>query len=354
MNNYIEELIQNSHQKRITYAEYIKAALYHPEQGYYMNTDKKIGRSGDFITTSNVSHIYGKIMAKWYAENHVHYQLPAAVCEIGGGTGRFAKAFIEGWAQYSSVPLTYILVESSPYHQQLQMEALAGFNHFSQYQNISELRDFTGLVFSNELFDALPVHVIEKKRGELYEVMITSNEHGFKEILVPLENRGILGFVEKNGISLNEGQRIEIPLEMEDMVKTISEKLTHGIVITVDYGYTKEEWQQPERKNGSLRGYYRQQMYEDVLQLPGRMDITSHVHFDVLIRSGEENGLKFKAKQRQDEFLLSAGILEELAESYDPNPFSENSKLNRAIKSLILPGGMSSSFHVIIQEKGLN
>ncbi|MGM0900067.1 MAG: class I SAM-dependent methyltransferase [Bacillota bacterium] len=352
MNTYIEEMINNSANKRITYAEFIRVALYHPEQGYYMKNDIKIGRSGDFITTSNVSHIYGKIIAKWYAENHLKYHLPAAVCEIGGGTGRFAKAFLEGWEQYSSVPLTYFLVESSPYHQQLQAETLVGFNNFTQYQNISQLRNFTGLVFSNELFDALPVHVIEKKGGELYEVMITSIEYGLKEVLVPLENMEILRFIDQHGVSLNEEQRIEIPLEMEEMVKSISERLTCGIVISVDYGYTKEEWQQPERKNGSLRGYYRQQMYGDVLQFPGMMDITSHVHFDALIRSGEENGLRFKAKQRQDEFLLSAGILDELAESYDPNPFSEQSKLNRAIKSLILPGGMSSAFHVIIQEKG--
>jgi SAM-dependent MidA family methyltransferase len=354
MNTYIEEMINSKNHKRITYAEFIRAALYHPEQGYYMKNDIKIGRSGDFITTSNVSNIYGKIMAKWYAINHLKYNLPAAVCEIGGGTGRFAQAFLEGWEQYSSVPLTYILVEASPYHQQLQAETLVDFNNFEQYQNISELRDFTGLIFSNELFDALPVHVIEKKRGELYEVMVTSSENGLKEVLVPLEDQEILKFIDKHEIKVNEGQRIEIPLEMEDMVKDISNMLKRGIVITVDYGYTREEWQQPERKNGSLRGYYRQQMYEDVLQFPGVMDITSHVHFDALIRSGEENGLKLQAKQRQDEFLLTAGILDELADSYDPNPFSEKSKLNRAIKSLILPGGMSSAFHVILQEKGID
>lgn len=347
-------MVNHSNHKRITYAEFIRAALYHPEQGYYMKNDIKIGRSGDFITTSNVSDIYGKIIAKWYAVNHLKYKLPAAVCEIGGGTGRFAKAFLEGWEQYSSVPLTYWLVEASPYHRQLQAEKLVGFNNFVQNQNINELRDFTGLIFSNELFDALSVHVIEKRGGELCEVMITSGEHGLKEVLVPLENQEILTFVEKNGVYLNEGQRIEIPLEMEEMVKSISEMLTRGIVFTVDYGYTREEWQRPERKNGSLRGYYRQQMYEDVLQFPGMMDITSHVHFDALIRSGEEHNLKLKVKQRQDEFLLTAGILDELANTYDPDPFSEQSKLNRAIKSLVLPGGMSSAFHVIIQEKGLN
>ena len=355
MNTYIKEIIDKSDRKRITYAEYIKIALYHPEQGYYMKNDEKIGRTGDFITTSNISNIYGKLFAKWYAETHVKYNLPAAVCEIGGGTGRFAKAFLEGWNQYSSIPLTYTLIESSPYHRQLQNEMLMEYKHFTQHKDIGEIGDFTGLVFSNELFDAFPVHVIEKKDAVLFEVMITSAEDGvLKEILVPLESQKILNFIEKHEIDLKNGQRIEIPVEMEEMVRKISNMLMQGIVVTVDYGYTKEEWQKPERQKGSLRGFYRQQMYEDVLHNPGMMDITSHVHFDALFRSGVDNGLKFIAKYRQDEFFIKVGILDELSESYDPNPFSETSKRNRAIKSLVLPGGMSSAFHVIVQEKGLN
>ncbi len=354
MNTYINEIINKSKQKRITYAEFIKIALYHPEQGYYMKNDVKIGRTGDFITTSNISNIYGKLLAKWYAKVHLKYNLPAAVCEIGGGTGRFAKAFIEGWNQYSTTPLVYSLIESSPYHRELQRESLLDFNQLTQYEDVGEIGNFSGLVFSNELFDALPVHVIEKKDGVTFEVMITLTEDGLKEILVPLENQEIWNFIEKHGINLKNEQRMEIPLEMEEIVRKICASVTQGIVVTVDYGYTNEEWQKPERRKGSLRGYYRHQMHENVLQNPGMMDITSHVHFDALIRTGEEYGLKLRTKHRQDDFFIQAGILDELAESYDPNPFSEQSKQNRAIKSLILPGGISNAFHVIIQEKGLD
>mgnify|MGYP005827671675 CR=1 FL=1 len=353
MNSFMQEIIMESPNKMITYAEYIKNALYHPKHGYYMNDEVKIGRSGDFITTSNVSNVFGKVVAKWYSAHHLKYNLPAAVCEIGGGNGRFAKAFLEGWNQYSSIPLTYNLIETSPFHRKLQAEALQSLGAIVQYSELSELKDFKGLVFSNELFDALPVHMIEKKGGELFEVMVTLRDDRLSEILVPLVNEKILAYIAEQEIKLYEGQRMEIPLAMKEVVRDISRMLTTGVVITVDYGYTNEEWREPERRNGSLRGYYRQKMYDNVLQYPGLIDITSHVHFDALVSEGELQGLKFLSKQRQDEYLLSIGILDELAESFDPNPFSEKSKQNRAIRSLVLPGGMSSSFHVIIQQRGV-
>jgi SAM-dependent MidA family methyltransferase len=129
--------------------------------------------------------------------------------------------------------------------------------------------------------------------------------------------------------------------------------LTKGLVVTADYGYTKEDWKHPSRIKGSLRGYYQHQMIDDVLQHPGEMDITTHIHFDWLIQKGEQAELVFHSKLRQDAFLLKAGILKELENHYDPNPFSEVSKRNRAIRSLIMPSGISSFFHLIIQQKGI-
>jgi SAM-dependent MidA family methyltransferase len=243
-------------------------------------------------------------------------------------------------------------VETSPYHRKLQAEALKEYDGVNFYEDIEELGDFEGLFFSNELFDALPVHVIRKKQGKLQEVMVTFTEDTFIEKYVPLENEDIASFIAKYGIELDEGQVMEIPLEMGNIVRKMSEVLSKGLVVTVDYGYTKEEWQQPARRKGSLRGYYRHEMKHNILEHPGMMDITSHIHFDILAQQGEEHNLKLISKTRQDEFLVSIGILDELAPNADPNPFSEKGKRNRAIKNLIMPGGISSSFHVLVQGKG--
>ncbi|HYK72386.1 MAG TPA: SAM-dependent methyltransferase [Pseudoneobacillus sp.] len=353
MHNFIIEKISQKTNQFISYAEFMELALYHPTMGYYMRDQEKIGKSGDFITTSNISDIFGSIFSKWFIKQVEKNGIMPAVCEIGAGNGRFAKAFVDTWKTITDIPLTYYIVETSPYHRSLQRNLLPIGQSVFQLENLSELQPFNGLIFSNELFDALPVHVIEMHNRNLYEVMIGRDGEQLIEKLIPLSNPDILSFLEEHDLSLKEMQRIEIPVQMERVLKEISNTMEKGLVVTIDYGYTKDEWEEPARQKGSLRGYYKHQMITDVLKHPGEMDITSHIHFDCLIEKGEELELHFLLKQRQDEFLVAAGILKELEEHYDPNPFSEKSKRNRAIRSLIMEG-MSSFFHVIFQEKGIN
>nr|WP_240035232.1 SAM-dependent methyltransferase [Neobacillus notoginsengisoli] len=351
--DHLKKIIDEAEGGHISYAEFIELALYHPDYGYYMRETEKIGRAGDFITTSNVSDIFGRIVSKWFSWLVGKHGIEPSVCEIGGGNGRFAKAFMDEWVKNEEKPLSYLIVETSPFHRKLQKEALGSFPGFTQYESIKDIDNFNGLVFSNELFDALPVHVVERKEGNLMEAMVGYQEDQLVEQLVPLTNRAIASFIDENSLRITEGQRIEIPLAMGTMVQEVANLLTSGLVVTIDYGYTAEEWGWPSRKKGSLRGYMNHQMHHSVLENPGRMDITSHIHFDALEKAGKDLGLNSLALLRQDEFLISAGILKELEENYDPNPFSETSRRNRAIRSLVLPTGMSTAFRVLIQEKGL-
>lgn len=353
MKKLIQEKIKNSPNSVITYADYMEAALYDSQKGYYMRDLEKIGRKGDFITSSNISDVFGKAFSKWFLNIVISEGIPAVFCEIGAGNGRFAKAFLDEWNKQQEIQLTYYLVEASPYHRELQKKLLAGYSGCVWYSMLKDLPELKGMVFSNELFDALPVHVIEQVDSELKEVMVTDNNGELAEKMVPLQNDKILRFIEEHKISLEKGQRIEIPLAMQQMIKDISNCLKEGLVLTVDYGYSKEEWKEPARKAGSLRGYYRHKMIENVLDYPGEMDITSHVHFDVIATEGEKYQLNFLTRLRQNEFLVKIGVLDELAENYDPNPFSDVSKRNRAIRDLVMPGGISSAFHVIIQKKNL-
>jgi SAM-dependent MidA family methyltransferase len=353
MISYIKNLILGKTNQLISYADFMNTALYHPELGYYMRDKQKIGREGDFITTSNISDLYGRLVARWVSYLCKEQQMPPVFCEIGAGNGRFAKAFLDEWNQSVNIPLKYIIIESSPYHRNLQKELFGSDFTIVQAEHLSEIQTFEGVVFSNELFDALPVHVIEKEKDELLEIMIGIKGDQLFEKKVPLTNPDIFSFLQESKLELKEKQRIEIPLAMEIMIQNISRVLHKGLVVTADYGYTNEEWKEPIRRKGSLRGYYQHQMIDDVLKNPGDMDLTTHIHFDYLIQKGGQFGLDLLMKLRQDEFLLKTGILEELTNHFDPNPFSEVSKRNRAVRSLIMPGGISSYFNIIIQQKGL-
>lgn len=353
MINYLNELISKSPSKLISYADFISAALYHPDFGYYMKESPKIGRQGDFITTSNISDVYGRLVAKWFSSLCIKWNIPPAFYEIGAGNGRFAHAFLQEWHETIRTPLHYTIVETSPYHRKLQMELLKSYPSVFQARSLDELEGIKGMVFSNELFDALPVHVIEKEQGQLFEVMIGLKNDQLIEQSVPLTNEEVLKFLKESNLNLRDNQRIEVPIAMKKMVEEIAGCVSKGLIVTADYGYSDEEWEDPRRRKGSLRGYSQHQMIENVLSNPGEIDITTHIHLDYLIQIGNEVDLKFVTKLRQDEFLLKAGILEELENHFDPNPFSEVSKRNRAIRSLIMPGGLSSYFHIVIQQKGL-
>ena len=345
------DYIHSKPMKMITYEEYMNIVLYDPQYGYYMREKEKIGTEGDFITTSNYSDIMGSLFAKWFEKMIEKHSLSAVFCEIGAGTGRFARAFMEEWYKEKRLDLTYIIIEKSPYHIKQQSEQFDPNWNIKYVKSLEDLKAFSGMVFSNELFDAFPVHVIEKRENQLFEVMISTESGKLIEKLVPLTNRVILDFIEHYQLTLVEGQRIEVCPEMEDMISEIGRVLQKGLVVTIDYGYTRDEWKEPQRKGGSLRGYYQHRLKTDVLSNPGKMDITSHIHWDVLEQMGQKYHLQKINRWRQNDFFIDIGILEGLKNHQDLDPFSETNRLNRAIRSLIMPQGISDAFHVLLQQK---
>lgn len=341
----------------ISYSTYMNLVLYTEGHGYYMKEREKIGRQGDFFTSSNVSSVFAKTFAKLFIRLVENGEVAPNICEIGGGTGKFAYDVLQEWKQLSPktfIDLNYSMIEVSPFHRKLQQEHLGSFSNVSYYTSYSEMGDsFKGILFSNELFDAFPVEVIEKRNGMLYEVRITYTEEGnLSEVCRPLDKR-IGRYLLKYNIHIAEGQRFEVPIVMEAYIKGITKWFQKGICITVDYGYTKEEWMHPAHHEGSLRGYYQHKLMRNPLAHPGEMDLTTHVHWDELKEIFSMQGMGEVWHKKQSEFLLAAGILEQLTSHQDTNPFSETQKQNRAVRSMILNGGVGSSFDVVIHTKDM-
>ncbi|WP_163102603.1 class I SAM-dependent methyltransferase [Peribacillus alkalitolerans] len=354
MKKIISDLLSQSEGNTISFQKFMETVLYHPKKGYYSRAENKIGSDGDFYTSSNVGDIFGRLLGRWFLQIFEKTSLPLEILEIGGGTGKIAGdllSFIKEQSPAIANKLQYTIVERSPFHQDLQRQRLNDFKNVRFVQDIESINDFDGIVFSNELFDAFPVQIIEKKNGQLFELFVGMDEDSFIEKLKKLEDETILTYLHKYNVRLNEGQRLEIPLMMEHYFSSLLEKLNHAVLLTIDYGYTSEEWSLPEHRQGSIRGFYKHKLIEHPFSNLGEMDLTTHIHFDTLLEIGKEKGVHSDSLLEQSRFLLQAGILEELQECFDPNPFSEISKRNRAVRNMLLPGGISSYFRTLIQVK---
>ncbi|WP_241657834.1 class I SAM-dependent methyltransferase [Anaerobacillus alkaliphilus] len=355
MKEYVIATIQSTEKKMITYAEYINLVLYDTSIGYYMKDQKKLGKDGDFYTSSGVHEVFGRAFAHFFIDLLEKESLPAKICEFGGGDGRFAKAVLDEWDSISDQSLEYVIIETSPYHRNEQRK-LIGDNRFYQFASLEEFKDhagkkFEGIIFSNELLDAFPVHVVEKAGNNLFEVFVAVDDTG--NLIEKREkcSEKLEEWLIEYGPKLADKQRIEVPIYMNSWLDSVNHFLEKGFLLTIDYGYTKEEWTFPQRYDGSLRGYYKHQMIKNPLEHPGEMDLTTHIHLDAYEEIVTKMGFEKICEVKQNRFLLMIGMLKFLQENYDPNPFSERSKRNRAIQSLISDTGMSAAFQVFLHGK---
>ncbi|MFS0780934.1 class I SAM-dependent methyltransferase [Bacillus sp. 1P06AnD] len=358
MEKTIKNRILQSKDRMISYEEFIQLALYDELEGYYNAYQDKIGRKADFYTNSNIGSVFGEIIGQWFCLVLKKMKLAPVILELGGGTGKAANDILNAISQLNQdlyQSLSYILIESSPHHRKIQKETLKSHTNAIITDDWSIIRKWQGLMWSNEFFDALPVHVIEKHHGQFYEIMIGEKEGKFREVNRSLDQLSLKQYIKQYGIQMCEGQRIEIPIKMEETAAQIYKQCHKGVLLTIDYGYRQIEWSEPHLFQGSLRGYRLHRMYNDILQQPGKLDITAHIHWDTLLQLGRTYGMLELPLMAQRQFLLNCGILNLLQQQHSlSDPFSSGHKRNRAITSLIDPSGVSSFFQVLIQSKGIN
>lgn len=342
----------------LSYAEYMSFVLYDPKNGYYMKDKEKIGKNGDFITTSYISNFYGQMIYSIFKRLVMKKKIPPLFVELGAGDGTFLLSFLEAWEKdVNSIPLSVIAVEKSKAHQKALIQKMKKYSSLlSMYSDVKEIGDgLQGFIFSNELFDAFPVHVIHKRESRIFELFVGMDEMGrLTEIPQPLKKTEIIQLLQKNDIQLQEGGRLEVPLSMIHYLNELNVHLDKCVMVTVDYGYFDEDYSKPRLQEGSLRGYYKHQLIRNVLNYPFEMDMTSHVHFGLFDRTLTTLKWNHVLTERQHSFFLKAGMLNELKNHENVDPFSEVARQNRAIRTFIMGGHMSESFHVFVHTKGIS
>ena len=355
MKSKICELIKETEDLFLPYEKYIELALYDPEHGYYQKAQEKIGSNGDFYTSVSMSPIFGEFIGKWAGRKLSESNLSPVICELGGGTGRMAVDFLKGleevYPELASKAIYYI-IESSPYHRRLILDATRNDHRIRLLESIKDMPIIEGIIFSNEFFDAFPVHVLVREKSQWKEAGVTVHNGELIEATREITNQQILYHLEKWKIP-GYMNRIEVPLPMINAYRNIVNKLNKGFLMTIDYGMELEDLYIPTRKNGTLRGFKNHQLVDSILADPGEIDITSTINFSLLKDEGSCKGLHFEFFGGQQSFLLDHNILDELVPHADLDPFSPNSRRNRQIKQLVLGDWISDSFSVLVQSKNI-
>jgi SAM-dependent MidA family methyltransferase len=361
----INSKILNNPLRSISYYEYMKSALYDPDFGYYSRPVEKIGKQGDFYTSSSVGSVFGETISDVFMEmiQALPDDIGPCLIEFGGGTGEFMYQVLQEWKRVNPSLLgktKIVMIEKSPFHRQKQQEKLAGFAvlWYEEWELfLKDHQPIQAVIFSNELLDAFPVYIVEKCAGSFREVRITWNEKTgqFEEVYGDVSCPEVLDFLhkEQNQIPNIEGYRVEVNLDALHWLHSITDGLQAGFVVTIDYGFLRSDFFIPERRKGSLLCYKSHQVFDDPLADPGKMDMTTHVQFSPFMEEGENHGLTTLGFYTQSEFLINAGILDKLQSHDDKDPFhGVLSKRNRSIRQLIMPGGMGETFKVLVQKKG--
>lgn len=345
----------------IPFVRFMELALYHPQFGYYMRslpTQERIGRRGDFYTSSDVHPILGQALAK---QAEQMYRLlgephPFTIVEMGPGKGLLAKHILAACAHrhYAFFQhLRYVLIDRSPAMRELQRRNLAPWldrpDLFVWEDDLATMapHGLTGLFFSNELVDSFPVNRVQVTAQGIEELGVDYRDGRFVECLIPLSSDVLARHLRRVSADWPAGYRSEINLQALDWIKQVALHLDRGFVLTIDYGHTAQDLYRPDRSHGTFLCYSRHSVNEDPLQRVGEQDMTAHVDFSSLAAAGERQKLETTGFTNQLNFLMGLGVEQMIEELEQDSP-----QFNAAIH-LLKPNGMGTTFKILIQHKGI-
>ncbi len=346
----------------IPFVRFMELALYHPQFGYYMRPPEsgteRIGWNGDFYTSADVHPILGHALARQAAQIDalLGHPDPFTVVELGPGKGLLAQHFLSACQRGSNSlgeRLRYVLIERSQAMRALQQQQMKPwFDHTGRVTWLEDVNSLapasvTGLIFSNELPDAFPIHRIQVVGNETREIFVDIRDGRFVECLRPLSNPAIEAYLRRLNLQLPDGYRTEINLFAPVWMRQVAESLGRGVVITIDYGHSAQDLYGADRSKGTFLCYYSQMASEDPYIRVGYQDMTAHVDFTTLATVGEEAGLSVTGFTNQMAFLMGLGV-EEMIGQLDP----ESPEFQAALH-LLKPEGMGRTFKILVQHKNL-
>jgi SAM-dependent MidA family methyltransferase len=337
----------------------MRDCLYHPLYGYYSKAEAK--RFSDYYTSVNVHPIFGRLLARQFAEMWMHLGRPQEflLVEAGAGVGRLASRildFCEAKLPDFYQAMRYVAVERSASRREqgsARLQRHVAANHLRTSPEIPSHVPM-GCVFSNELMDALPVHRVVIKDGGLQEIFVGLSGGRLADVVASVSTCAISEYFATQGITLEEDQQAEAGLEACDWIAEVGRRLERGFVLTIDYGHWAADLFDEHHMRGTLLAYRNHRVSEDFYAVPGEQDLTAHVNFTALETWGKRSGLETVGFTSQTAFLMALGQRNEFSDLYtEGEREAERVRGRLQLKTLIHPEGMGERFHVLAQSKGV-
>lgn len=365
----------------LTFARFMELALYCPVYGFYEKETDSVGRDGDFYTSVSTGTLFGELLAFQFAgwleeiggrkaesrkqkadggrqlSPPVTRHLPLCIVEAGAHDGKLAKDILNCLRDQRPKlfrQIEYIIIEPSARRQEWQRETLKEFPNVRwkselETQNSKSGTHLNGVIFSNELLDAMPVHRLgwDSKMKTWFEwgVALDGDKFVWVKMQTPETKPQTLHFALL--AVLPDGYTIEISPAAENWWRDAAQALAHGKLLTIDYGFTGPELFSPSRTEGTLRSYRAHRHAENILADPGQQDITAHVNFAAIQAAGEAAGLKTNALISQPQFLTH--IVEQISKT--DSAFVWTPSHARQFQTLTHPDHLGRAFRVLVQSK---
>ena len=327
------------------------AALYDPASGYYARRTRQVGRGGDFFTSVSVGPVFGTLLARRLLREWHESGKPARwrVIECGAHDGTLAADLLgslENLDARAFAALEYAIAEPLPQLQAAQRETLRRFPanvRFHKHPDELAADPLPGIAFGNEVLDALPCHLIAWQGGRWLEKRVTlddANRLVFQ--LSKIECASLALALEGLGGGFPEGYQSEIRTGYQEFLAPLAAALGSGLMIWLDYGFEREDYYHPGRREGTLRTFSKHRAGEDPLARPGELDLTAHVDFSSLAETAQKLGWQPAALRSQGSWLTHIARDWLLEMEGNPQP-----AVLRQVQTLTHPAHLGGAFQVL-------
>ena len=345
----------------IPFSRYMELCLYAPGLGYYSAGKTKFGAAGDFVTAPELGDLFARCIAGTLAPTLREIGEAADFVELGGGSGRFAVAALRELATIGTLPRRYRILEPAADLRERQRAHVAVSLPHDLAARVEWIdappeQAWRGVLFANEVLDALPTTRFALHAGEVYEEYVAVRGTAFERVdrpadaLVSAAVRHVERYLDA---PFADGYRSEILPQLPYWMPAVIGTLERGVALFVDYGYPRSEFYLPERNDGTLVCHYRHRAHADPLYRPGLQDITAFVDFTAVAEAATGAGFELVGYAPQGQFLLASGLPALIEESVDMDEV-ERMRIVAEAKRLTLPGEMGERFQAIAFARGVD